>query len=320
MKKAILKFGAFRDLTTATIAALLATACVDQHNPPAVQNLNAAGAVPAHLSGLPAPGSPEAVGSLLLANDCQVAASTMVDEAGLYSQAAGAIVKARAGTDGVCGTVQDRIFKSLDDILDLPYVGPRNLERLVFFAKRRGAAPSYAGGTIEGVHFTDAEAFNALFAANGASFETLHQEAALRSDAVRNIIDARPMASLEELAQVYRVGPSTLEQLRNWSSPRVQGSFVLDAERYEGMEPEAYSFLFDNEVFAWDLVQFADYDDTALGEIESSLAAELSRRVETRLFGRPFRSADEALDAVLQTASSIQRQVRVEGWQYLQSL
>jgi hypothetical protein len=323
MKETPAKKGPSTLLTAALLAAFVTAACLPAEGVTTVQDLDVSGEGgirPLHLSGLPRDGTTPAVGALVVANDCRIGASVLVEEAGLFARAAESIVAARAGGDGICGTADDLRFGALEDLLDLRYVGPRNVERLVRFAEAIGAEPDYRGGTVDGVSFTDAQAWHSLVAANGASFEALDRDAGLRADAARNIVEARPIVSLEQLRQVYRVGPKTLERLRDWASPRVGTAFVLDEAALARLLPEARARLLEDEAFSWEVRQLADDDGDLYLTILATVTAELERQVGRELHGVAFSREADALGAVVDTAASIKRSVRIDGWSYLGGL
>lgn len=79
-----------------------------------------------------------------------------------------------------------------------------------------GPAPDDAAGTWEGVTFTAAEVGTALDVANRATFEQLNGGATLSTLASNNIIAARPIASMDQLAAVAYVGTVAMEKLQRY--------------------------------------------------------------------------------------------------------
>ncbi|NMC71793.1 MAG: hypothetical protein GYA57_17240 [Myxococcales bacterium] len=76
--------------------------------------------------------------------------------------------------------------------------------------------PGPAAGTWEGVTFTAAEARTALDVANRATFGQLADGATLSALASNNIIAARPVVSMDQLAAVPWVGTVAMEKLQRY--------------------------------------------------------------------------------------------------------
>ena len=94
---------------------------------------------------------------------------------------------------------------------------------------------SYAGGDWEGVAFTTGQVVLALDLASNASLELLDVEMALDARAAENILAARPILTMDELAEVSWVGPAALEQIRDFL-PTWASAQSSTAVKYDGVE------------------------------------------------------------------------------------
>ncbi len=84
-------------------------------------------------------------------------------------------------------------------------------------------------GTWEDVIFTHGEVDAVIEMANSATFQQLDVEIGLNSRAAENIVAARPIADLSQLAAVAQVGPSTLNAMREYVPTWTNAN---DDERY----------------------------------------------------------------------------------------
>lgn len=82
--------------------------------------------------------------------------------------------------------------------------------------KRR--APVYNAGTWEGIYFSAKEVAETLELVNTATFEQLDHDATLNSRAARNIINARKITSMKQLAAIPYVGAAAMRKLKNYIS------------------------------------------------------------------------------------------------------
>ncbi len=80
------------------------------------------------------------------------------------------------------------------------------------FKYKKDCVKNQVAGSWEGVQFDDDSAEIALDIANNYSFDQLDEF--LDSRAARNIVEARPIMSLESLSQVQYVGPKALEKFK----------------------------------------------------------------------------------------------------------
>ncbi len=144
-------------------------------------------------------------------NDCGTTLPLLDDDVGLDSDAADALVSHRDGADGACGTSDDALYVTLDDVDAVPQVGDQTILAILQWLVDGEVDP---GGTWEGVSFTEEEQRVVLEIANQASEEVLDVDVALDADAAANIVEARPIPDMDELAAVPEVGASTLEKLK----------------------------------------------------------------------------------------------------------
>lgn len=159
---------------------------------------------------------------IVAAVNCGCTTVEALRAADVPKRAAVNLVARRDGPDGRFGTADDRPFATFEEIDAVRYVGPVTVRRLLNYASANGfvvESDDALIGVWDGVPFTAAEAEATLRLANTASFEVLTDEIGLRSNAARNIIAARPLASLEALSAVRYVGPAALRALKAHASP-----------------------------------------------------------------------------------------------------
>jgi subtilisin-like proprotein convertase family protein len=161
-------------------------------------------------------GSPQAVGVLRLLNAEQVGFETLDVDVGLDRRAAENLIAHRDGPDGFYHTNDDDFFDTLEEVDSISYVGPSAMAKLVAYAEANSyvPGPDEILGSFEGVLFTVAEAQSALELCNEESEGVLDGEIGLDSRAVDGIFDARPFATMTELAAAYYVGKSALGKLK----------------------------------------------------------------------------------------------------------
>jgi hypothetical protein len=82
-------------------------------------------------------------------------------------------------------------------------------------ASERVAAGNDVVGVYEGVAFTGLEAQQVLAYVNTVSLETLDIDAGIDIRAARSIVEARPIAHVATLAELYFVGEATLALLKS---------------------------------------------------------------------------------------------------------
>jgi hypothetical protein len=157
-------------------------------------------------------GTPEAIGVLALLNDSDTTFETLDDDAGLDKRAAGSLIDFRAGEDGeyTGGTHDDHIYRAIAEVDDRYFVGASALSHLLDYALATGYVPQ--GGDLLGVWdhvaFTVDEANDALQWVNTSPEEVL--DARLDRRAVASILAARPLASVQQLSQLYYFGQSAM--------------------------------------------------------------------------------------------------------------
>ncbi len=148
---------------------------------------------------------------------CTTTRVLLDDDVGLDSDAAGAIVEVRDGADGDCGTGDDAPFETLEDLDDVPQVGEQTIRAIQTYLEGDPSGGGTGdGGTWEGVSFTAAQAATVLEIANQASSGVLDNDVGLASDETAEIVDARPIADMDALADVPQVGGSALQKLKDY--------------------------------------------------------------------------------------------------------
>lgn len=78
------------------------------------------------------------------------------------------------------------------------------------------AEPLPEGGTWEGISFTGEEVASVLDIVNNATFEELDIDAAMNATAANNIVNARPILDMEQLAAVSYVGAAAMQDLKDY--------------------------------------------------------------------------------------------------------
>ena len=163
-------------------------------------------------------GTPEAVGVLRFLNSPSVTFEMLDIDAALDRRAAANLLAHRHGPDGFYGTPDDNPFDSLEEVDAIKYVGPVAMDKIIAFADLSGFVPGPDDilGTFDGVAFTVAEADQTLLLANNESEGVLDFEIDLDSRAVSSILDARPISTMIELAELHYVGPAMLGRFKNY--------------------------------------------------------------------------------------------------------
>lgn len=159
-------------------------------------------------------GTPEAIGVLRFLNGPAADVATLDVDAALDARAARNIVAHVRGADGVLGTADDDLLASIAELDAIVQVGPATIDRLLDHVESIGGVPRI---DLEGVLLTDAEAAAILAAASGATETELDDDAGLDVRAARNLVAARPLATLQAVGAVPYVGSSAIERLRRWA-------------------------------------------------------------------------------------------------------
>lgn len=176
--------------------------------------------------------SAEARAVLGFLNDEGTDAALLDGQVGLDSRAAKNLIAHRDGADGLAATADDDAFDTIAEIDAVKYVGPVALEHLRAYVDLQGWL-TYAGGTFDGVQFDDVQVTIALDLVNAADFSVLDVDASLDSRAANGIIAARPILSMDALAQVEWVGPATLRRLRSFLPTWQERGMTLEV--YDGV-------------------------------------------------------------------------------------
>jgi len=163
-------------------------------------------------------GTPDGVGLLRFLNDPATTFEVLDDEVPLDRRAATNLIAARP-------------FSTIAQVDVVKYVGDRSLARLTEFARAQGFVPEGDDvlGAYDGVTFTVDQANAALRVINEESEGVLDGEVGLDGRAINSILDARPVLSMPELADLYWVGTVGLERLRDY----VDASLPEAGERAE---------------------------------------------------------------------------------------
>jgi DNA uptake protein ComE-like DNA-binding protein len=127
----------------------------------------------------------------------------------LDSRAATGIVAARAGADGIYPSSDDAPFANVAALDAVPYVGSATIAKLQAYAL---AHPAPASVTVEGVSFSGWQAQAVVWGVNHAAVSEL--DGFLDARAAKDLVLARPFASVAQTGPVSYVGPSALTALR----------------------------------------------------------------------------------------------------------
>jgi DNA uptake protein ComE-like DNA-binding protein len=171
-------------------------------------------------------GGESAVGLLDFVNDHGHDLELLDRALGLDARAAAGIVAHRQGPDGQLGSADDGWFTSLAELDAVTWVGPTALDKLAGYAAAQGYMNSRQRvvGSFDGVSFTFDQAERTLALANSASVGQLDRLYQLDRRAVDSIVSARPLRSMEQLSELYWVGPATLARLRAHAETRTLAS------------------------------------------------------------------------------------------------
>ena len=165
-------------------------------------------------------GTPEALGMLDFLNDASTTFELLDDQVGLDRRAAESIIAHRDGPDGVLGWLSDDLFDDIAEVDARYYVGSTALDKIETWAVDHdwvAMGPDDVLGSWDGVAFTVAEAEATVQLANTGGRNYLDDDLGLDSRAVDSIFDARPIASVAELSELYYVGGSALNALKDAS-------------------------------------------------------------------------------------------------------
>jgi hypothetical protein len=162
-------------------------------------------------------GAPAAVGLLAFLNDPSTTFAVLDQEVPLNSLAAQNLIAWRLGPDGVQHTADDRRFVTVEQVDDVPQVGPAALAALEWYARGTGRVADLpldaSVGEFHGVPFIMAEARRVIQLVNTANSTTL-QGHGLSTSAVQSILAARPIVHMVELSRLPNVGGVVLQQLK----------------------------------------------------------------------------------------------------------
>jgi DNA uptake protein ComE-like DNA-binding protein len=169
-------------------------------------------------------------------------------------RAAANIIAHRNGHDGITPSGDDQLFGNLEQLLAVHMVGPATLEKLRLYALD---FPPPAGELVAGLEFSGWEAEAVVWGANRADVDEL-LAIGVNSRSARNLVDGAPYRSVEDIGEVYWVGPATLARLRDhaavWWHRSLSGGERGMGGTYDGV-------LFDDVTAeaALDIANFASY-------------------------------------------------------------
>jgi len=170
-------------------------------------------------------GSLEARALLAMLGDAAITDATL-RSAGATKPVAAAILAHRAGADGAFGTADDDRFGTVAEVDAIKGVGPVTLGKLAAHAIALGY-PSERG-LYHGVYFTEKQAARTLALVNEAALAELDVDAYLDKRAAENILAARPIVSMDQLASISRVKATAVRLLRDHAD-RTRSAPICDA-------------------------------------------------------------------------------------------
>ncbi len=145
-------------------------------------------------------------------NDCAAKFDLLDSVVGLDSDAAANLVDHRNGPDGTCDTSDDEPYGTLDDVDAVPEVGDTTILEVLAYL----VAGEDGTGEWEGISFSAAEQEVVLDIVNEATSSQLNDDVNLASDEAANVIDARPIDSMGDLAEIPQVGASAMQKLKDF--------------------------------------------------------------------------------------------------------
>jgi len=160
-------------------------------------------------------GTREGDGVLRLLNDVEGTTFEFLDDVvALDRRAAANLVAHRDGADGEPGTSDDDLFDTIGEVDAVSWVGPAAIETLTEFARLNDYLPGddEPMGRFDGVLVTYAEA-EAILAFVNVATEAELAEANVPTRGAESILEARPIANMSTLSDLYWIGPRTLEYL-----------------------------------------------------------------------------------------------------------
>ncbi|MFP2904777.1 proprotein convertase P-domain-containing protein [Pyxidicoccus sp. 3LFB2] len=187
--------------------------------PPASESEPTETSAPVSQSQALSDGTPATTGVLAFLNDPSTTLAVLDQEVPLNALAAQNLMAWRAGPDGVAHTGDDRTFVTIDQVDDVPYVGPAALADLEWYARGTGRVADLpldaSVGVFDGLAFNLAEARRVIKVANTESGTSLQTVYGLSPLAVQSLLAARPIVHMVELSRLPNVDGATLQQLKN---------------------------------------------------------------------------------------------------------
>ena len=214
-------------------------------------------------------GTPEADAVLALINDPATTFETLDDRAGLDRRAARRIIDQRNGADGLAGTADDALFTTIEQLDAVAYVGASALRRLLDYAREAGYLDSGDQPTAEARE----RAILAVVNDPQITFEKLDDEVGLDRRAARNIIAARPFATLAELDAVSYVADTALQAIFDYAvangylnaGPRKTNDVIFSPNIYAQSHNVRVASLIDQARTSLDIAMYS-FSDAGISE------------------------------------------------------
>ena len=180
---------------------------------------------------------PEAIGLLTFLNHPETTLDVLDHKVPLNRRAARNLIHHRDGWDKEPGTFDDNLFDTVAEVDAVPWIGPATMERLVHYVLAEGWVPQGDDilGVWDGVSFTVKEAQRTLDFVNKASHDLLDDGLRLDKRAADSIMEAQPIESIGELADLYYVGGSALKRLKQTAN-ETAGTVYQDQFNHDEVE------------------------------------------------------------------------------------
>lgn len=205
----------------------------------------------------------------------------------VHSRAASNIVEARRGPDGQYGTGDDAVFTTLQQLDDVPYVGPVAMDAL-----QAAGAELCAGGDLD-LGPTCAEQSVVDFANNPSTTAEDLKDIGVHSSGATSIMAARAGAdgtygtsddvvfsTIDDLDAVPQVGPATISTLLAWGQAECATTGVIfSPQEYSSSHLASIREAIDEAQTSVDIAIYSFRDADIMDALEAAVARGVTVRV-----------------------------------------